>query len=76
MIELISPVMFAEVSLQTAEQKGFLQDEEYRAAMDGNMTYCWYDLVKEGMTGRFRSRSLSPGRKKEKGTLRGIISSL
>lgn len=48
MIELTFPGMGAEISLQTEEQKSFLADEEYRANMDGNLTYCWYKLEREG----------------------------
>lgn len=49
MIELKCPIDNSTVSIQTSEQKKFIEDEERRAKMDGELTFCWYDLEKEGV---------------------------
>lgn len=48
MIILLSPQENSIVSLQTSAQKAFIADEERRAALDGELTFKWYDLEKEG----------------------------
>lgn len=51
MITLIRPGQGETVSLQTAEQRAFLADEAGRAAMDGALSFCWYDLQRQGTDG-------------------------
>ena len=48
LLELKKPTQNATVSLQTATQKTFIAQEEQRAKMDGNLTFRWYALEKEG----------------------------
>lgn len=49
MLELIFPSKNSTVSLQTPEQKKFVAEEKRRAEMDGELTFRWYDLEKEGI---------------------------
>lgn len=49
MLKLISPQKNEFVCLQTDEQKTFLLEEERRAALDGALTFRWYDLEKQGI---------------------------
>ena len=49
MLQLRSPEHNATVCLQTEEQKTFLAEEERRAALDGALTFRWYDLEKQGV---------------------------
>ena len=49
MLKLKTPVNNATVSLQTAEQETFLKEEQWRAEMDGALTFCWFDLEEEGV---------------------------
>lgn len=48
MIYLTAPKEGAVCSLSTEIQRLFIGEEDRRAAMDGNLTFRWYDLVKEG----------------------------
>ena len=48
MIELKYPINNSAVSIQTREQRKFIEDEERRANMDGALTFQWYDLEKIG----------------------------
>ena len=49
MLELRSPRNNEAVCLQTDEQKNFLAEEDRRAALDGALTFRWYDLEKQGI---------------------------
>lgn len=48
MLELLFPAKNSTVSLQTSAQKTFIGEEKRRAEMDGELTFRWYDLEKEG----------------------------
>lgn len=48
MLNLLYPAKNSTVSLQTTAQKIFIDEENKRAEMDGNLTFRWYDLEKEG----------------------------
>lgn len=48
MLNLNFPHDDATISLQTATQKKFVDREKERAAMDGDLTFKWYDLEREG----------------------------
>ena len=48
MLKLLYPTKDQYVSLQSPAQEAFIKDEERRATIDGNLTYCWYDLKIEG----------------------------
>lgn len=53
MLKLKTPADHASVSLQTVEQETFLKEEQRRANMDGALTFCWFDLEKEGVERSF-----------------------
>ena len=49
MIELKYPVDNTTVSVQTSEQKNFIEDTERRKNTDGAMSFKWYDLEEVGI---------------------------
>ena len=49
MIRLLSPLENETVSILTDIQKTFIAATEKRAAVDGNLTFQWDDLVREGV---------------------------
>ena len=48
MLKPIAPMQGALVRLDTPDQKKFTEEEEYRAAMDGALTFKWYALERDG----------------------------